>query len=230
MCYSFGPFSKLFRISASRDRSRWADPGAAGAGSLVNTIFGEDMSGETPRKEELARELQRVLNTLTEEAQHAAVRKVGELGFDPNKGRISLEETLINLTQGRDILLDAIEKSKFAQLPLKLQYALYDQVQAIARELTALVNGTDAVQNLDKAVEELNASVWQFQLHNLSEQVLGFHSKMNQLKNQETAIRQAARAAEQFEQVRQKADQTLIAISDRAKSIADEHASASKLV
>src|SRR5439155_13278390 len=118
----------------------------AEAASLANTIFGENMSSETPTKEELARELQRVLNTLTEEAQHAAVRKVNELGFDPNKGRISLEETLINLTQGRDILGDAIEKRNFAQLPLKLQYALYDQVQAIARELTALVNGTDAVQ------------------------------------------------------------------------------------
>ena len=53
------------------------------------------MSSETPTKEELASELQRVLTTLTEEAQRAAVRKVSELGFDPNKGRISLEETLI---------------------------------------------------------------------------------------------------------------------------------------
>src|SRR5439155_23741173 len=58
----------------------------------------------------------------------------------------------------------------------------------------------------------------------------GFQSKMNQLKSQETALRQAARAAEQFEKVRQKADQTLSTISDRAKSIAEEHASASKLV
>jgi len=188
------------------------------------------MSSETPTKEELAKELQRVLNTLTEEAQHAAIRKVSELGFDPNKGRISLEETLINLTQGRDILLDAIKKSKFAQLPLKLQFTLFDQVQAVARELTALVNGTDAVLNLDTAVEELNASVWQFQLHNMSDQVLGFQSKMNQLKSQEMTIRQAARAAEQFAGVRQKADQTLDAISERSKAITDEHASATKLV
>jgi DNA repair exonuclease SbcCD ATPase subunit len=188
------------------------------------------MSSDTPTKEELANELQRTLNTLSEEAQHAAIRKCGELGFDPHKGRISLEETLINLTQARDILLDAIDKSKFIQLPLKLQYALFDQVQAVARELTALVAGTDAVLNLDSAVEELNASVWQFQLHNLSDQVLGFHGKMNQLKSQETAIRQAARAAEEFDALRQKANQSLDGISERSKAIAEEQAAATKLV
>jgi hypothetical protein len=188
------------------------------------------MSSNTPGKEELPNELRRVLNTLSEDAQRAAIHKCGELGFDPNKGRISLEETLINLTQARDILLDASDRGKFVQLPLKLQYALYDQVQSVARELSALVNGTDAVLNLDSAVEELNASVWQFQLHNLSDQVLGFHSKMNQLKSQETAIRQAARAAEEFDTLRQRANQTLDLISEQARSIAQENAATTKLV
>jgi uncharacterized coiled-coil DUF342 family protein len=188
------------------------------------------MSGAVPSKEELAKEFSRVLTTLTEEAQHAAIRKVSELGFDPNKGRISLEETLINMTQARDILLDAIERGKISQIPLKLQYILYNQVQAIGRDLTELVNGTDAVQNLDSEVEELNALVWQFQLHNLSDQVLGFHSKMNQLKSQETTIRQATRAAEEFDEVRQKADKTLAEISDHSRAITEEHASASKIV
>lgn len=188
------------------------------------------MSSDAPTKEGLPKELQRILNTLTEDAQRAAIRKCTELGFDPNKGRISLEETLINLTQARDILLDAIDKGKFVQLPLKLQYAFYGQVLGVDRELKELIDGKDAVLNLEAAVEELNASVWQFRLHDLSDQVLGFHSKMNQLKSQETAIRKAAHAAEEFDSLRQKADRTLASISDRAKAIAEEHASTTKLV
>jgi hypothetical protein len=190
----------------------------------------KDMSSDAPTKADLPRELQRVLNTLTEDAQRAALRKCTELGFDPNKGRISLEETLINLTQARDILLDSIDKGKFVQLPLKLQYAFYNQVLGVDRELKELIDGRDAVVNLETAVEELNASVWQFRLHDLSDQVLGFHSKMNQLKSQETAIHKAAHAAEEFESLRQKADRMLDAISDRAKSVAEEQASTTKLI
>ncbi len=188
------------------------------------------MSSDMPTKEDLPKELQRILNTLTEDAQRAAIRKSTELAYDPNRGRISLEETLINLTQARDILLDAIEKGKSVQLPLKLQYALYGQVVAVDRELKELIEGKDAILNLESAVEELNASVWQFRLHDLSDQVLGFHSKMNQLKSQETAIRKAMRATEEFDTLRENADQTFESISNRAKAIAEEHASATKVV
>ncbi|NOT25164.1 MAG: hypothetical protein HOP16_03580 [Acidobacteria bacterium] len=188
------------------------------------------MSSDMPTKEDLPKELQRILNTLTEDAQRAAIRKSTELAYDPNKGRISLEETLINLTQARDILLDAIEKGKSAQLPLKLQYALYGQVLAVDRELRELLDGKDAILNLESAVEELNSSVWQFRLHDLSDQVLGFHSKMNQLKSQETAIRKGVRAAEEFDTLRANAERTLESISDRAKLIAEEHSSATKVV
>ncbi len=188
------------------------------------------MNSDAPLKEDLPKELRRIINTLTDDVQNAALKKCRELELDPNKGRISLEETLINIGQARDILLDAIEKSKFVQLPLKLQYSLFEQVQAVARELTELTNGTDAVLNLDAAVEELTASVWQFQLHNLSDQVLGFHGKMNQLKSQETRIRQVAREAEEFASLHQQANQLFAAISERSRSIAEEHVSGSKLI
>jgi hypothetical protein len=143
---------------------------------------------DKPDKAQLANELRRILNTLTDDAQKNAVAKFGESGLDPNKGKIPLQETLINLGQARDALLDAVEKGKFVQLPLKIQYTLFDYVQAIDRELTELASGKDAVLNLEAAVEDLTAAAWQFQLHNLSGQVLGFQTKMNQLKSQETLI------------------------------------------
>jgi hypothetical protein len=76
-----------------------------------------------------------------------------------------LEETLINLSQARDILLDAIDQGKLTQLPLKLQYALLSESEKAAQALTALVKGTDAVINLEDAVEELTAAEVIDELH-----------------------------------------------------------------
>jgi hypothetical protein len=173
-------------------------------------------SAPLPQKQDVPGDLRRIVTTLSDDAQNAATRKCQELGFDPNKGKISLEETLINLSQARDILLDAISNGKLVQLPLKLQYALLSQSEKASQALTALVNGTDAVVNLEDAVEELTASIWQFNLHNLSDQVLGFHSKMNQLKNLETRIRQVSREAEDFASLHEKANGLLGQISEIA--------------
>ncbi len=70
------------------------------------------MSTATLPKQDIAQELRRIATTLTDDAQNAALRRCKELNFDTNKGLISLEETLINLSSARDILLDAAEKGK----------------------------------------------------------------------------------------------------------------------
>jgi hypothetical protein len=173
-------------------------------------------STPVPPKQDVPKELWAVVTTLSDDAQNAALRKCKELGFDTNKGMVSLEETLINMSAARDILLDAIDKGKLTQLPLKLQYSLLNQSRRVADVLTALVNGTDAVVNLVESVEDLTLSIWQFNLHNLSGEVLGFHNKMNQLKSQETRIRQVSREAEEFASLRETAKQTLGQISDIA--------------
>lgn len=71
-------------------------------------------SNPIPRKQDLTQDLRRVATTLTDDAQNAALRRCKELSFDTNNGLISLEETLINLSSARDILLDAVEKGKLA--------------------------------------------------------------------------------------------------------------------
>ncbi len=173
-------------------------------------------SSPIPLKQDVPKEIRLVATTLSDDAQNAALRKCQELELDSNKGMISLEETLINLSAARDILLDAVDKGKFTQLPLKLQYSLYDQTQRAAKDLTALANGTDSVVNLVNSVEDLTASIWQFNLTNLSGEILGFQNKMNQLKTQETRIRQVSREAEEFGSLQEKAKQTLGQISETA--------------
>src|SRR6266446_5222895 len=164
-----------------------------------------------PPKEDVAKEISRVASTLTGDMQSAALKKARDLGFDLTRGRLSLEETLINLSYVRDVLLDAAEKNKLVHLPLKLQYTLYSQTLKVSETLTTLVNGTDAVQALEDVVDDLTSSAWQYNLHNLSEEVLGFQQKMNQLKTQETLIRKAHQAAREFE-----------ASSERARNLLQE--------
>ncbi len=124
-----------------------------------------------------------ILNTLTEDAQKAVLAKCKELGLDPNKGDIPLDESFINLDAARRILMDAIKKRKLVQLPLTVQKTLLSQLETIARLQTELTGGTDHVVNLVSAIEALHFTMWQYRLPNLSDEVLGFETKMNQLKS-----------------------------------------------
>ncbi len=126
-----------------------------------------------------------ILNTFTGEAQNAALAKCQELGFDINRGIISLDESFINLNSARDLLKDAIEKRKLIQLPLTVQNILLADLEAISRQQTGLISGTDEVVNLVNTIEHLYTALWQYGLHNLSEEILGYKTKMNQLKNME---------------------------------------------
>ncbi|MCU1250654.1 MAG: uncharacterized protein JWQ49_3683 [Edaphobacter sp.] len=47
---------------------------------------------------------------------------------------------------------------------------------------------TDQTVNFEGAVESLNTSIWQYGLNHLSDQILGYQKKMNQLKQQEVQI------------------------------------------
>ena len=133
--------------------------------------------------------MREILTTLSEEAQNAALAKCRELNFDPNRGSISLDESFINLTSARSILTDAIEKQKLVQLPITVQATLLTHLEAISRSLTGLTNGSDEVVNLVNAIEQLYTAIWQYGLHNLSEEVLGYQTKLNQLKQQDLEVK-----------------------------------------
>lgn len=130
-------------------------------------------------------EIFKVITTFTEEAEQAALATCRDKSFNTAPGQVSLEESFINLSSARDILIDAIENRKLIQLPITIQTVLLKTTNEISRALTSLSGGTDEVQNLVKAIEELSVAIWQFRLHDLSPEVLGFQTKMNQLKSQE---------------------------------------------
>lgn len=126
-----------------------------------------------------------ILTTLTEESQQAALSKCVELGLDQNRGVVSLDESFLNLNTARFTLMDAIEKNKIVQLPITIQKQMTTMLESISRHQTNLIAGTDEVVNLANTIEQLNTAIWQYGLHNLSSEVLGYEAKLNQLKTLE---------------------------------------------
>ena len=123
-----------------------------------------------------------LVNTFTDEAQAAAKRKAIEQGYPLDRGDISFEETLINLSRNRDILRKSIEQNAVPQLPLKIQTTLIADVRKVSTHLVALISGNDTILPFEGAVDDLTASIWYSNLQNMSGQVLGLQEKLNQLK------------------------------------------------
>lgn len=135
----------------------------------------------------MIKKLWELLTTFTEESQQAALAKCVELGFDTKRGDVSLDESYINLSLACNILRDAIEQRKLIQLPISIQKIFVATLESIVRAQTGLMAGTDEIVNLSVAIEKLNADIWQYGLHNLSDEVLGYQTKLNQLKSMELA-------------------------------------------
>ena len=76
-------------------------------------------------------------------------------------------------------------------------YTLFDGTSA----------GSDEVVNLSDAIEKLNTHIWQYGLHNLSDEVLGYQTKLNQLKNMELAATEVRRELQKGIVVKKKLEQ-----------------------
>lgn len=197
------------------------------------------MSDETApiEKRDIPSLLLDVVESFSPEAQQAAFRKARELSFDLNKGELPFDETLINLSQNRDVLREGIKAGKIPQLPLKIQKALLSEAKKTSIHLTALANGTDAVLQLENAVEDLTATVWESNLQLLSGEILGLQTKQNQLKALEASLRNLTRRAEEFGVIETRVGQSVTLIEGIAqnseaagKGIAESRSSAESLV
>lgn len=150
-----------------------------------------------------------LLTTFSQEAQQAAVSKCAELGYDPNRGRISLAESYVNLRAGCDILRDAIEKEKLIQLPITVQDVLAGLLESISKAQTNLTAGTDEVVVLVGEIEKFNTAIWQYGLHNLSEELLGYQTKQNALKSLELTANQMMATVKEGVQLKEQMDAVL---------------------
>src|SRR5579862_85810 len=163
-----------------------------------------------------------ISTTLTEEAMVLASAKAKELGFDLNRGLVPLPESFINLSSARVIIEDAIDKQELVQLPLTVQKELLANLETISKSLQGLIGGVDEVVNLSTSIEVLNTSIWKYGLHNLSDQVLGYQKKLNQIKNQELRI---STIIAQLEAARAAAEKTASAVAKIEQRQTDADAS-----
>lgn len=133
-------------------------------------------------------ELMTVLETLSVQAEEAALLKCTELGLDPTRGPVPLGESFINLRSSRLLLLDAAHKGHLTQLPLSVQRLLLDRVREVSRAISSLMTGRDEVVNLSKAIEDLHVFMWHYRVDSLSPELLGYQTKLNELKRLEGEI------------------------------------------
>lgn len=136
------------------------------------------------------------LNRLSEDAEKAAIAKAKELGFDLNKGEITLDESFINLNADVASLRDAIEKEKLIQLPLSIQREIDKELEAISNSLTGLAAGNDEIINLVEGIEVLHTEIWRIGLQRLSKEYLGYQTKLNQVKQLEVQVQGLRRELE----------------------------------
>lgn len=144
------------------------------------------------------------------------------MGLDPNRAVVSLDESYINLNSACNILKDAIQKRKLIQLPITIQNAIASSLEAIAKHQAGLIAGSDEVVNLSDAIEKLNTHIWQYGLHNLSDEVLGYQTKLNQLKTMELAATEVKRELQKGIAVKKKLEQ-ISSDSDKQREILQKH-------
>ena len=141
-------------------------------------------------------ELFKALTPITQDIRKRVLDKCKELNFDTKTGLVSLDESLINLIDIRNILVDAIEHRKLIQFPITIQKDITSILNELTKFIEGLNAGTNHVENIVNAIEKLNVYMWQYGFHNLSEQVLGYHEKMNQLKILQTELSKLKEEAE----------------------------------
>lgn len=160
-----------------------------------------------------------LLTTFTDESQQAALAKCVELGLDQNRGVVSLDESYINLSSASNILKDAIQQDKLIQLPITIQKTIFAALESVARSQSGLIAGTDEVINLADAIEKLNTHIWQYGLLNLSPEVLGYQTKLNQLKSLELAAVETQRKLQEGILVKENLERLLSEAETQSESL-----------
>lgn len=160
-----------------------------------------------------------LLTTITPESQNNVQQKCTEYKFNADRNEVSLDESYINLNASALLLRDLIEKQKLIQLPITIQKSLITAFQNIISAQNSIVAGSDAVENLVNHIESLNTQIWQYGLHNLSDEVLGYQTKLNQIKQLEVEIGQLRKELQAGVKSKEKLDKIIEDISEFASSV-----------
>lgn len=130
----------------------------------------------------MIKELWDLLAKFTPEAHQAALAACKEHEIDQDSGIVSLDESYTNLIWCANTLGEAIKKEKLIQLPITIQEELLEIVKTISAAHDELLDGTDVVESLSDSIEKLFTAVWRYGLNHLTDELLGFQTKLNQLK------------------------------------------------
>lgn len=134
------------------------------------------------QKSGLIESIWEALESLTDETRDAALAKCKEMEFDASSGLVSLDESYINLADAKLVLKDAVEHRKLIQLPITVQRNINASLDNIIKFQASLIAGENQVVNLTATIEKLHYELWVYRLGQMSDQLVGYETKSNQLK------------------------------------------------
>jgi hypothetical protein len=164
-------------------------------------------------------ELWNLLAEFTPDAHQAAITKCAELEFDQDAGVVSLNESYINLIWCSNTLRDAIEKNKLIPLPIMIQKEMLEAAKTILANHNKLLEGTDVIAILVEAIEKLFTDIWRYGLSHLVDEVLGYQTKINQLKDIERSVIQTKVTIDEGLATKQSLDKLLIEVGQYSVEI-----------
>jgi hypothetical protein len=167
----------------------------------------------------MMKELWDVLGRFTPDAQEKAIEKFAELEIEQAEGEVTLNESYNNLLWCCNTLRDAIEKQKLIQLPITIQREILEISKGISANHDALIEGEDVVAELSASIEELFTAVWRYGLNHLSDEVLGYQTKLNQLKDIERSVIQTKLALEDGIRTRSELEKLLAEVKGHSEEI-----------
>ncbi len=159
-----------------------------------------------------------VLTTFSDEVVQAALDKCNELGLDPNRGEIPLDESIINLKNSVALLRESVRDRKLIQLPISIQNAIHKELITISQNITGLTSGTDTVVNLTAAIERLLALIWQNRIAQLSDETVIYKEAENRLKAIEQEAHNILKELRAGLKQRKSLDDLLILVTDSVES------------
>lgn len=172
--------------------------------------------------------IQESLDKLSNDAFAAANARIEELSFEKDKWDVPWRETLTNLTNTRDLLQDLIHRGILVQMPLTVQRRILSELDDLSRFVSELNSGNDTLKNIVNTTEALYSYVWQNRLHNLSDQFLGFETKLNQLKILEGRAEELTDSLEDAVKLRQSALNLSEELQAQAEELSSKEASSTE--
>jgi myosin heavy subunit len=133
--------------------------------------------------------IQESLNKITDTIIGEVKTKCEGQDYDKTHVSMTLDEAFNSIQHIRNTLADLNKKGLWTSIPKAIQVELTRELDTIIDYLNKITEGNIDIVSLIKATEGYEKLLWQYHLNNLSSKVLGYETKMEEIKRYEAEIK-----------------------------------------